>query len=68
MKVTFETKEVLGGGGFLKNLIKSTLDNDLVVRYKGTVDVKVLGIGIPVPVDYSQKLVDFSFNDPEEGE
>ena len=68
VKVSFETSQIFGGGGFLKNLIKTAVDSDLVINYKGTVDVKVLGLGIPVKVDYSQKLIDFSFNNPEEQE
>lgn len=68
VKVTFNRNEVLGGAGFFKNALKFALNNDLIITYKGTVDVNVLGIGIPVPVDYSQKLVDFSFNNPVEEE
>ena len=56
VELDFDRKEVFGGGGFLKNAVKAFMDDDLEIQYKGTVDVEVLGIGIPVDVDYSQPI------------
>lgn len=54
---TLQRKEVFGGGGFFKNLIQSAVAQQMNVRYKGVVRVSVLGIGLPVEVDYTQNLL-----------
>ena len=54
----FDKKEVFGKTGFLKSLISSTINDNLNVRFSGTIKVKVLGITLPVPVDHSQKILE----------
>ena len=65
LKITFDGSEVLGGQGFLKGLLSSFVDNDMTIRYKGTVTVKAFGLNIPVPIDYSEKLFENNLKSEE---
>lgn len=49
-KLTSENK------GFLKDAIKSFFNKDLMVEYKGSVTVEVLGVSFDVPVEYTEKV------------
>lgn len=61
--VTFEKREVFGGSGFFRNLIKSAVDNEMKAHYKGEVRVSVLGMVFPVAVDYTQNLLKHGLGD-----
>lgn len=68
VELGFEREEIFGRGNFLKNITnaaKAFMDNDLTIHYKGTVDVEVLGIGIPVSVDYSQPIAGIKLGNEE---
>jgi len=68
VELEVKRKEILGGSGFLQNAAKAFLDNDLNIQYKGTVDVEILGIGIPVKVDYTEPLAGMKVGNQEEKE
>lgn len=44
------------GGGFLDGLLSALTDKEIDTHYVGTVRIKVMGIGIDVPVDHSEKV------------
>jgi LEA14-like dessication related protein len=42
--------------GFLKNVLKSFVNKELKIDYKGTVTVEVMGVSFAVPVEYSENV------------
>jgi len=66
LEIEFDSKEVFGKTGFGKNLWRSFVDDNLVAQFSGTLTVKVLGLSIPVPIEYEEKLMDRSSGTTEE--
>ena len=42
--------------GFLRNVLESFLNKELIVDYSGYVTVEVMGVEFDVPVEYSEKV------------
>ena len=58
LKVVFPTKKIFGNSnkGFLNGLIKSVLNNNLKVRFKGDLKYKVFGFSKVYPIDKTETI------------
>jgi LEA14-like dessication related protein len=52
---SFNPKQLLeDNDGFLKNALKSFINKELQVEYKGSVTAEVMGASFDVPVEYTE--------------
>lgn len=58
INIQFKRSKIFGDTGFLKNILKTTLDQKLIVRYEGTVDLAFLGLDIPFDINYSKNILE----------
>ena len=65
VNINFYKETVFGSSGFLSGILKSIVMQELIVTYKGTVEVEVLGFGIPIEIDYTENLFETKETDKQ---
>lgn len=57
INISFNPKEIFRENeGFLKNLLRTWVNDEMKIQYLGTVTIKVLGISFKIPIDHTEDV------------